>query len=69
MQRIYAFLTEFFMSGQETGNLNETALIAVLVVLLLALCISILLARKNHLYSRQGQKDEQIIITNNKEVA
>jgi hypothetical protein len=61
MQKIYAFLVNFFVGRQETGNLNEIALIVVLAILIIALCISILLARKNHLYSRHGQKEDHII--------
>jgi hypothetical protein len=55
MQKIYAFLSGLFSSDHETGNINEFALVVVIVILLIALCISMLLAKKNHLYSRPRQ--------------
>lgn len=61
MQKIYAFFVDFFVGRQETGNLNETALIIVLVILIVALLISIRLAKKNNLYNKHVQKDDQII--------
>lgn len=61
MQKIYVFLVNFFNGSQETGNLDLVALIVVLAILIVALCISIIVAKKNHLYSRRRQKEDHII--------
>lgn len=61
MQKIYAFIVSFFVGRPETGNMNIAAFIIVVTALLIALTISIILAKKNHLYSRRGQKEDHII--------
>lgn len=61
MQKIYAYIVSFFVGRPETVNMNTTAFVIVVTALLIALSISIILAKKNHLYSRRGQKEDHII--------
>ena len=58
MEGILAFFVNFLFSNQETYNLNEGVLIIVLISLLIALTISIIVAKKNNLFSKSiGYED------------
>ena len=58
MEAILVFIVKLFSGNKETYDLNEGALIIVLVGLLIALLISFLLAKKNHLYSNRKSLED-----------
>ena len=60
MEGIVAFIINLFFSDQETYNLNEGVLIIVLISLLTALTISIIVAKKNNLFSKPTGYDDPL---------
>ena len=59
MKEIWIAVVKTLAGNAESCNINEAALIIVLICLLTALLISIAVARKNHLYNRPAKKEEQ----------
>lgn len=47
-----------FLGNNETYNLNKGALIIVLLGLFIALIISFIVAKKNHLYGKSNRLDD-----------
>lgn len=60
MERVWTLLVSFFSGKHEIYNLKAGPLIIVITGLLIALLISIIVARKNNLYSRSGSLDESL---------
>jgi hypothetical protein len=60
MEGILAFFVNLLFSNQETYNLNEGVLIVVLISLLTALTISIIVAKKNNLFSKSGGYEDPL---------
>lgn len=60
MKGILAFFVNLLFSNQETYNLNEGVLILVLISLLTALTISIIVAKKNNLFSKPGGYEDPL---------
>ena len=58
MEQIWTFLVNFFVRNQESLSLKEGTLIIVLISLLVALTISFIVAKKNHLYGSNNRYDE-----------
>lgn len=60
MKGIIVFLVKFFTGNKESYNLNVGVLISVLLCLSIALIISFILAKKNHLYGKSSGLDDII---------
>ncbi len=50
MERFWTLIVNFFVGNQESYSLKEGTLILVLAILLIALTISFVVAKRNHLY-------------------
>lgn len=65
MERVWTVLVKIFTSETDNQGINESVLFIVVAGLLIALSISIVVARKNNLYHRPKKKEKQVTEVNN----
>ncbi len=58
MERFWISLVDFFSWNNESYSLKEGTLILVLAILIIALTISFVVAKRNHLYGGMKHYDE-----------
>lgn len=66
---ILNFILNFFVSTKDSGAINDVALVIAVLFLLLALCVSIYISKRNNLYIRPVKEEIHFQLIREDEVA